>query len=90
MREIWPSAETLGLGRLGRNPARAGSNLGGDMNSDEQHQAELEAARYERAQAILLWALEHGMPPVMLDDLRVELGLATGARITVGWPDGEF
>lgn len=57
------------------------------MNSDQAHQAELEAARYERAQAILLWCLEHGMAPAMLDDLRVELGLATGARITVGWPD---
>lgn len=57
------------------------------MNSDQAHQAELESARYERAQAILLWALEHGMPPVMLDDLRVELGLSTGVigRIVGGW-----
>jgi hypothetical protein len=59
------------------------------MNADQAHQAELEAARFERAHAILAWCILHGMPFEMWTDLRVELGLATGVRVTVGADDGD-
>jgi len=42
---------------------------------------ELEQARRERAEAILAWCVDRGMPADLYRDLSVELAMATGANV---------